>query len=274
MKVAYVTTDHPAAEQDDEREIALTAWLGAGIEGSPVNWKDPHVDWSDFDAAVVRSPWDYILHRDEFVAWAHRVESATRLFNPARVIERNTDKTYLRTLGVPTVPTHWAEPGTDLPEWDEYVVKPAISAGARDTIRTADRTAAQSHAATLLAAGRTVMVQPYIPSVEQEGELSLLYFGGQFSHAVRRHPMLTGVAETADNRATLRDPDDDQFALAERVLAAVPETLLYARVDLVRMPDGEPVLIELELTEPYLFLREELAAPDLFAETLAEMLKG
>lgn len=274
MKVAYVTTDHPAAEQDDERETALTAWLGAGIEGSPVNWRDPRVDWSDFDAAVVRSPWDYILYRDEFVAWAHRVGSVTRLLNPAPVIEWNTDKTYLRTLGVPTVPTHWAEPGTELPEWDEYVVKPAVSAGARDTIRTTDRNAAESHAATLLAAGRTVMVQPYVPSVEQEGELSLLYFGGQFSHAVRRHPMLTGVAETAENRATLRDPDDDQFAFAERVLAAVPETLLYARVDLVRMPDGEPVLIELELTEPYLFLRHELAAPDLFAEALAEMLKG
>ncbi|MBD3144222.1 ATP-grasp domain-containing protein [Microbispora bryophytorum] len=278
MRVAYVTTDHPAAEHDDEREIALTAWLGAGIEGSPVNWLDPRVDWSEFDAAVVRSPWDYIDRRDEFVAWAHRVESVTRLFNPAPVIEWNTDKTYLRTLGVPTVPTHWptqgGDPGADLPDWDEFVVKPAISAGARDTVRTADRGAAAGHAATLLAAGRTVMVQPYIPSVEQEGELSLLYFGGRFSHAVRRHPMLTGVAETAENRATLRDPDDDQFALAERVLAAVPENLLYARVDLVRMPDGEPVLIELELTEPYLFLREELAAPDLFAETLAEMLKA
>ncbi|MEV7807614.1 hypothetical protein AB0O28_32160 [Microbispora sp. NPDC088329] len=278
MKVAYVTTDHSAAEHDDEREIALAAWLGAGIEGSPVNWRDPRVDWSEFDAAVVRSPWDYIDHRDEFVAWAHRVESATRLFNPASVIEWNTDKTYLRTLGVPTVPTHWlvqgAEPGRDLPEWDEYVVKPAVSAGARDTIRTADRDAAAAHAAALLAEGRTVMVQPYIPSVEQEGELSLLYFGGRFSHAVRRHPMLSGVAETRENRATLRDPDDDQFALAERILAAAPPDLLYARVDLVRMPDGEPVLIELELTEPYLFLRDELAAPDLFAETLAEMLKG
>lgn len=273
MKVAYVTTAHPAAVNDDEREIALAAWLGAGIEGAPVNWDDPRVDWASFDAAVVRSAWDYIDRRDEFVAWAHRVESATRLFNPASVLEWNTDKTYLRTLGVPTVPTHWPEHGTDLPEWDEYVVKPAISAGARDTVRTADRETAAEHAAKLLADGRTVMAQPYIPSVEQEGELSLLYFGGQFSHAVRRHPMLSGVAETAENRATLRDPDDDQFALAERILAALPQTLLYARVDLVRMPDGEPVLMELELTEPYLFLPDELAAPGLFAETLAEMLK-
>ncbi|GAA4209123.1 ATP-grasp domain-containing protein [Microbispora amethystogenes] len=273
MKVAYVTTDHPIIRFDDEREIVLAAWLGAGIEGSPVNWHDPAVDWADFDAAVVRSAWDYIDRRDEFVAWAHRVERVTRLFNPAPVLEWNTDKTYLRTLGVPIVPTFWPEPGAELPEWEEYVVKPAVSGGARDTIRTADRETAAAHAAALLAEGRTAMVQPYIPSVEQEGELSLLYFGGRFSHAVRRNPMLSGEPVAA-NRATLRDPDDDQFALAERVLAAVPQDLLYARVDLVRMPDGEPVLIEVELTEPYLFLRDELAAPDLFAEVLAETLKA
>ncbi|WP_182886300.1 ATP-grasp domain-containing protein [Microbispora sp. H10885] len=274
MKVAYVTADDTVSRHDDERETALAAWLGVGIEGAPVNWRDPRADWSEFDAVVVRSAWDYIERRDEFVAWAHRVERVTRLFNPAAVLGWNTDKTYLRTLGVPTVPTFWPEPGAGLPEWDEYVVKPAVSAGARDTTRTADRDAAAAHVARLLDEGRTVMVQPYLPSVELEGELSLLYFGGRFSHAVRRHPMLSGVEATAENRATLRDPDDDQFALAERVLAAVPPDLLYARVDLVRMPDGEPVLMEVELTEPYLFLRDELAAPDLFAEALAEALKA
>ncbi|WP_055481662.1 ATP-grasp domain-containing protein [Sphaerimonospora mesophila] len=282
MKVAYVTTGHPVAGDDDERETVLAAWYGAGIEGSPVVWDDPRVDWSSFDAAVVRSTWDYIERRDEFVAWAHRAGAATRLFNPASVIEWNTDKTYLRDLGSPTVPTHWAAPGAGFsgegspeggfPVWDEYVVKPTISAGARGALRTADRAVAEKHAARLLGEGRTVMVQPYLKSVEHEGELSLLYFGGQFSHAVRRHPMLSDTEVTAAGRATLRDPDDDQFALAERVLAEVPPDLLYARVDVARTPEGEPVLMELELTEPYLFLRYELAAPDMFAQVLADLL--
>src|SRR4051812_19950259 len=96
-KVAYVTFADPAG-LDDEREITLAGWLGAGLEGAPAHWDDPAVDWSSFDAAVVRSPWDYIERRDEFVAWAHRTESRTRLFNPASVIEWNTDKTYLRDL--------------------------------------------------------------------------------------------------------------------------------------------------------------------------------
>ncbi|GAA0406885.1 hypothetical protein GCM10009530_68900 [Microbispora corallina] len=272
MNVAYVTTAHPVARFDDERESALAAWLGAGIEGTAVVWDDPRVDWSQFDAAVVRSVWDYVERRDEFVAWAHRVESATRLFNPASVLEWNTDKSYLRDIGVPTVPTHWARPGDELPGWAEFVVKPTVSAGARDTVRTADRAAARAHADRLLGEGRAVMVQPYMEAVEHEGELSMLYFGGEFSHAVRRHPMLTEVEITVDNRATLRDPDDDQFALAERVLAQVGRPLLYARVDVVRMPDGEPVLMELEATEPYLFLGYELAAPDLFARALADLL--
>ncbi|MEW9532302.1 RimK family alpha-L-glutamate ligase [Microbispora sp. NPDC049125] len=272
MKVAYVTTAHPVARNDDEREVALAAWLGAGIEGSPVAWDDPEADWASFDAAVVRSAWNYVDRRDEFLAWTRRAQAATRLFNPASVLEWNTDKTYLRELGVPIVPTHWAEPGGELPDWDEYVVKPTVSASARGVVRTADRQAAAGHVAKLAGEGHAVMVQPYIEAVEREGELSLMYFGGEFSHAVRRHPMLTGVAIDVDNRATLRDPDDDQFALAERVLATVKEPLLYARVDVVRMPDGEPVLMELELAEPYLFLRYELAAPDMFAQALAGLL--
>ena len=272
MKVAYVTCDNPVARFDDEREIVLGAWLGAGIEGTTLAWDDPGADWSSFDAVVVRSAWDYTERRDDFTAWARRVEQVTRLFNPASVLEWNTDKTYLRGLGVPTVPTHWAEPGTDaeLPHWEEYVVKPAISSGARDTVRTADRDLAEAHVAKLVAAGRTAMVQPYVEAVEHEGELSLLYFGGEFSHAVRRHPMLTETAIDEANRARLRDPDDDQFALAELVLNKVGERLLYARIDLVRMPDGEPVLMELEAAEPYLFLRYELDAPDLFARVLAD----
>ncbi|GAA0399360.1 ATP-grasp domain-containing protein [Acrocarpospora corrugata] len=269
MKVAYVTWNGP----DDEREVMLTAWLGLDIEGTPVRWDDPEVDWSSFDAAVVRSTWDYIHRRDEFTAWAQRAGAATRLLNPATVLTWNTDKTYLRDLGVPTVPTHWSSIG--IPVWDDYVIKPAISAGARDTIRTRDRQQAEAFAVELESQGRTVMAQPYLETVEHEGELSLIYFGGQFSHAVRRNPMLahgTGELISENAKFSLRDPDDDQFELAERVLGQVAEELLYARVDLVRMPDGEPVLIELEVTEPYLYLKAEFDAPDMFAKALADAL--
>ncbi|MDP9861139.1 MULTISPECIES: ATP-grasp domain-containing protein [Streptosporangium] len=244
---------------DDEKELALAAWAEAGIAGRIVRWDDPEADWAAFDAVVVRSAWDYVDRRAEFLDWARRVESVTRLLNPAAVLERNTDKTYLRDLKAPAIPTYWVGPGeeADFPVLDEYVVKPTVSAGARDTIRTGDRGEAGAHAARLVAEGRTAMIQPYLDMVETEGETSLLYFGGRFSHAIRRNPMLAGNATgpgRGNGHGELRTPGGDQLALAEQVLAEFPD-VLYARVDLVRLPDGSPVLIELELTEPYLFLR-------------------
>ncbi|WP_285776235.1 hypothetical protein [Microtetraspora sp. NBRC 13810] len=268
--MAYVTFADPDGH-DDERETVLAAWAEAGIAGRAVRWDDPEADWGSFQAAVVRSTWDYVRRRAEFTAWAHRAAGLTRLLNPAPVIERNTDKTYLRELGVPVVPTHWTDTG--LPLWDEYVVKPAISAGARDTIRTADREEAARHAAALRSGGRTPMIQPYLPMVEAEGETSLVYFGRVFSHAVRRSAMLSGSAAGVDNvRAALRDPAPDQLELAGRVLAGIPGDLLYARVDLVRLAGGEPALMELELTEPYLYLRWAPGSADRLAAALKALL--
>ncbi|MBB2912309.1 glutathione synthase/RimK-type ligase-like ATP-grasp enzyme [Streptosporangium becharense] len=275
ISAAYVTAADPKGF-DDEKELAVAAWAEAGITGHITRWDDPAVDWAAFDAVVVRTPWDYVTRRAEFLTWAREVEAVTRLLNPAGVLERNTDKTYLRDLPVPSIPTFWVAPGeaADVPSLDEYVVKPSVSAGARDTIRTADRDEALAHAARLAAEGRTAMVQPYLDMVEIEGETSLIYFGGRFSHAVRRHPMLAGAAAAPDwenGRGTLRTPDADQVALAERALAEFPG-VLYARVDLVRLADGSPALIELELTEPYLFLRYAPGAATALARALAEAL--
>ncbi|MER6170232.1 hypothetical protein [Streptosporangium sp. NPDC001681] len=273
VSAAYVTFADPD-KLDDEKGIVVAAWAEVGITGHIVRWDDPEVDWAGFDAVVVRTPWDYVTRRTEFLDWARHVESVTRLFNPAAVLERNTDKVYLKDLKAPIIPTSWVAPGetANLPLLDEYVVKPSISAGARDTIRTADREQAEEHAAKLAANGRTAMIQPYLDMVEGEGETSMLYFGGRFSHAVRRNPMLTESATKpgqGNDHGELRTPDPDQFALAEQVLGEFPE-LLYARVDLVRLADGSPALIEIELTEPYLFLSYAPGAAANLATALAK----
>jgi glutathione synthase/RimK-type ligase-like ATP-grasp enzyme len=192
------------------------------------------------------------------------------LLNPADVLAWNTDKVYLRELadaGVPVIDTRWdVRRGDDLPDTvEEWVVKPSISGGARDTARWADRSDVYDHSEELLSAGHTVMVQPYIPSVDSEGETALMYFGGRFSHAIRKGALLKrgeGVHEEAELSETItpRAPTATQLDVAEQVLAAIPsslgpaESLAYARVDLVTDPDGVPRLIELELTEPSLFL--------------------
>ncbi|MBM0233809.1 hypothetical protein JNW91_19300 [Micromonospora sp. STR1_7] len=286
-RVALVTCTKLAdLDPDDRLVLAPLAARGATVE-APV-WDDPDVDWSSYDLVVLRSPWDYALRRDEFVAWAASVPA---LVNPADVVRWNTDKRYLAELnaaGVPTVPTSWVGPGESWqPPADtgEYVIKPAVSAGSQDTGRydLADpehRDLAVAHVRRLSTAGRTTMVQPYLSAVDTEGETALLFLAGPdglaFSHAIRKGPMLTGPNLGPDGlykaeEISARTARPDQLAVAERTLATVPggtRQLLYARVDLIPGPDGDPILVELELTEPSLFIGYADGAPDRLATAI------
>ncbi|MEV4215907.1 hypothetical protein [Micromonospora sp. NPDC049662] len=287
-RVALVTCSRLVDLDPDDR-LVLDPLAARGITAEAAVWDDPDVDWSAYDLVVLRSPWDYALRRDEFVAWAATVPT---LVNPADVVRWNTDKRYLGELsaaGVPTVPTAWVEPGASWsPPADtgEYVIKPAVSSGSQDTGRydLADpehRALADAHVRRLSAAGRTTMVQPYLSAVDTEGETALLFLAGPdglaFSHAIRKGAMLTGPDLGPDElykaeEITARTAAVEQLAVADRTLAAVPggtRQLLYARVDLISGPAGDPVLVELELTEPSLFLGYAENAPDRLATAIA-----
>ncbi|MEO3774237.1 hypothetical protein [Micromonospora sp. B9E7] len=286
-RVALVTCADLADLDPDDR-LVLAPLTARGITVETEVWDDPDVDWSSYDLVVLRSPWDYALRRDEFVAWAATVPV---LVNPAEVVRWNTDKRYLAELsaaGVPTVPTSWVEPGEGWQppaETGEYVLKPAVSAGSQDTGRydLADpehRALAAAHVRRLSDAGRVTMVQPYLRAVDTEGETALLFLAGPdglaFSHAIRKGPMLTGPDLGPDGlykaeEITSRTARPEQLAVAEKTLAAIPggtRQLLYARVDLIPGPDGEPVLVELELTEPSLFIGYADGAPDRLADAV------
>jgi glutathione synthase/RimK-type ligase-like ATP-grasp enzyme len=246
----------------------IPALEACGLSAEPRVWDDSTVRWNDFRVVVIRSTWDYAERRDAFLHWA---ASLPRVLNEVPIVTWNTDKTYLRALaasGIPTVPTAWVPAGANdreipLPEGD-FVVKPAISSGAQNTSRYGpdDGVAARHHVERLVAEGREVMVQPYVPSVDERGETGLIYFDGAFSHAIRKGALLRapGVATDelwAREDITPRTPEADEHTVAGAVLDALPwprETLLYARVDLVRGDDGTPWLLELELAEPSLFL--------------------
>jgi len=287
-RIALATSaDFPDLDEDGP---ALLEALGRlGVEAGPAVWTDETVDWSTYDLVVVRSTWDYHSRRDEFLAWARRVAPVTRLANPAEVLEWNTDKTYLRALseaGLPVVPTDWLEPGDTFvpPVQGEYVVKPTVSAGSRDTNRyqAGDHDElALTHASTLLAAGRPVMVQPYLHEIDTAGETALLYFGGELSHAIRKGPLLTPAMAPVSGAykeevIVAREPSDAELMVGERVLDALASLapagradLLYARVDLVPGHDGEPTLMELELTEPSMFLVYDGASGAVAADRFA-----
>jgi hypothetical protein len=284
---------------DDDGPALLAALASHNVLAEPVVWTDLQVDYSRYDLVVVRSTWDYHHSLDEFLAWADRVAAITPLANAAPVLAWNTHKTYLRdlgALGLPVVDTTWLDPGDTftVPASGEYVVKPAVSAGSRNTNRYVvgdhdDR--ATDHVRSLLAAGRTVMVQPYLDAIDTDGETALLFFGGKFSHAVRKAPLLElGMAfVTAAFKAESmqpREPSRTELEVAGRVLDAVPSTglgaargdLLYARVDLVPSADGSPVLLELELTEPSMFLTldgtQGAKAAERFAAVIAARVAG
>ncbi len=237
-----------------------------GVEARPAVWDDPTVDWAAADLVLVRSTWDYAKRRDEFLAWAARVEEVTVLHNPLAVLRWSTDKTYLRDLaaaGVPTVPTAFLDAADDTnPYADvEHVVKPAVSAGSLDTTRVAPGDGAESRRRieAILATGRTVMVQPYLHGVDELGETALVFYDGHFSHALRKAALLTADGGEAtglfkEEDMSPREPSEAEHAAAARVLAAIPGgPPLYARVDLLPSDDG-PLLLELELAEPSFFL--------------------
>jgi hypothetical protein len=287
-RVALVTCGELADLDPDDR-LLLAPLAARGVRVEAAVWDDPGVDWSGYALAVVRSTWDYASRRAEFVAWAGRVP---RLANPADVIAWNTDKRYLRELaaaGLPVVPTTWVGPddGWQPPSGGEYVVKPAVSVGSRDTGRydlgdAQHRRLAAGHVDRLQRAGRLVMVQPYLTAVDAAGETALLFVPGPdgrlaFSHAIRKGPMLDGPDPRVqglykDEVITARVPGAAELVVAGRVLAAVPggtDRLLYARVDLIPGADGGPMLIELELAEPSLFLAHGGDAADRLAAAIA-----
>jgi glutathione synthase/RimK-type ligase-like ATP-grasp enzyme len=266
---------------DEDAPVLLAACSAAGLDAEWVVWDDAAVEWSSYDLVVIRSTWDYVPRRDDFAAWA---ASVPRLANPADVIAWNTDKTYLRELaaaGVPVVPTAWLEPGAaaDWPEWPDLVVKPTVSAGSQDTARYGpdEQDRARAHADRLLAAGRPVMVQPYLAGVDTAGEAMLVHLAGGYSHAFTKAAILR-PGESAETDALFRpeqvspaEPTEDQRSVAERALAAVPGgpvRLLYARVDLLPGETGDPVLIELELTEPSLWLSSVPGSADRLAAAI------
>jgi len=295
-RIALATCNfHPELAEDDVPVLAALR-KHDGVEAVAAIWDDPDVDWSSFDLVVLRSTWDYSSRREEFLAWA---TSVPRLLNPAGLVEWNTDKSYLRELAdasLPTIPTIWLDPArnlssravhTRMPAHGDFVIKPTVSRGSRDTGRyeageAHSRGLAIRHAVELLKDERHVMVQPYLTQVDTEGESVLVYIDGEFSHSVRKGAMLQGPfrgmaglykqEEMSDREAT-----DAERAVADRVVAHAREVLhrvsdeqelLYARVDLVPGNDGEPVVIEFEVAEPSLFLSFKPGAAEKLAEAI------
>ena len=298
MHVALVTAREALPLDQDLPPLESTLAESGATVSTPC-WDDEAVDWHRFDLAVLRSTWDYVDRIGEFLCWAERCARQTRLVNPPEVVRWNTDKHYLVELarsGVPVVPTTFVEPGAQAAvalevflkgdaavqsscvcgPCAEFVVKPAVGAGSKDTARyrRAEKARALEHLESLLAARRSAMLQPYLDAVDAQGETAIIYLGGRYSHAIRKGPLLeldAGLVEGlfAPEEITPREPEPAEHAVAAAAYRALPfEAPVYARIDLVRGASGAPLVLELELTEPSLFFTHAPFSARRFADVL------
>ncbi len=272
---------------DEDGALLLDALASVGVVAKWVTWTDPSIDWQRAPV-VVRSTWDYTQMRERFLTW---LDALARVHNPPPIVAWNSDKCYLLDLAADDVaitPTSIATPGEDIaiPDSGEFVVKPSVGAGSRGAGRFTPEHAdsARAHVAALHGAGRTVLVQPYLDAVDEHGETALMYFDGVFSHAIRKGAMLgTGAAYPLDESSGLfieenvsqREASSAELAVGAAAMTAVAARFgsapLYARVDLLPSPVG-PVVVELELVEPSLFL--SYGAGDEPARTFADAIAG
>lgn len=284
--------DNFSGDVDGDMQITLDALSALGIDARARAWDDETVDWTQPAAVVVRSTWDYHRRPEEFVRWVEHVAQSTRLENRADVLAWNIDKRYLVDLdhaGLPVIDTVFIDASSGGPDdpltiarlealgqGRDLVVKPAVSAGSNDTRRHDSRDSAKRHVQELRAQGRTVMVQPYLDRVDTDSETGLVYLDGSYSHAFSKGPMLADPGRSVGDlylaeKIDARRPTDAQRDLGDRVMAWLEKRwgrLLYARIDMLPTDDG-PVVIEIELTEPSLYLHLDTGAAARFAEAIA-----
>jgi glutathione synthase/RimK-type ligase-like ATP-grasp enzyme len=275
----------PNLSHDDR--LLLAPLAARGVRAEPAAWDDPAVAWDSYDALIIRSTWNYHKAYEAFLSWIDHVEAlGVPMWNPPAILRWNADKTYLRDLassGVNVVPTRWVAPTgtTSLAElvahagWSDVVVKPTVSASAYETWRVAGRdvTSEDESRFQRLAARGSVIVQPFVPELQRDGEWSLFFLGGEYSHAALKRPRAGDFRVQPEHGGTVesKPAPPHLIAAASAVTAHIPGPWLYARVDGCEV-DGQLLLIELELLEPWLFLEAEPAVAERFAEAICRVL--
>lgn len=279
MSIALVTCQN-LSEPDLDEALLCEAIRARDVPVSVVAWNAAPAPPAPEDHAlwVLRSTWDYHHHLESFFAFAARTASRSRLVNPLHLLRWNAHKTYLRDLkmrGVPVVRTAFIPRGSaasllDVKRdyaFDDVVIKPAVSGGSFKTRRFRPEEAEEGHEFLReLAADRDVLVQGYAPDVEVSGERAVVFIDGELTHSVRKAPRLSGDDESVSSALPI---STDERALAEMVLRPMWTRLLYARVDMVRDEGGNPMVMEVEIIEPSLFLLQHPPALKRFADAIA-----
>jgi O-ureido-D-serine cyclo-ligase len=268
-------------EPDPDQAPLDAAFAAAGVDAVWVAWDDPAADWDAPVPTIIRSTWNYMLDLPGYLAWCERAARAAPLWNPLDVIRGSLHKRYLIDLqarGVAVVPTVMIERGAPCDVaaiaaargWGRLVIKPAVGAGSFNArvFATSERDAATAHATMLTATGEA-LIQPYVDSVDDHGERSLVWIDGAFSHQIRKAPRFAGDAESVTGPHPITE---EERAVATAAIAPWADRILYGRVDLARDAAGAPMVMELELAEPSLFFAHGAGSADRYVAGLLRRL--
>jgi glutathione synthase/RimK-type ligase-like ATP-grasp enzyme len=287
MKKVALATYNGIPDLTEDDRLLIDCLDRYDVSAEAAVWDSSTVDWAAYDGVMIRSCWDYHLRPHEFSAWVSRIEAANvSLWNPPDVVRWNMDKRYLRELQMMSVAiprTAWLDRGTPVGLWSlmeeqgwrRAVVKPTISASAHKTwaVSIEESEARQGMFEEMLRTS-DVMVQEFIEEIAVEGEWSLIFFGGSYSHAVLKRVALGDFRVQSDfgGFTELQDVPPTLVEQAQAITDLIRWPWLYARVDGIDV-EGRLLLMELELIEPHLFLGKDSMAPQRLAASLASRLK-
>ena len=284
--IAFATSSEFKNLLEDDLLVAKQLAMH-NIQVVPAVWDDQSIDWSDYDAVIVRSPWDYFLKGDAYFQWIKSFlnNSNTKLLNPPQAILDNIDKRYLLEFeqqGITIIPTYCVEKDTQTNlksilekySWDKIVIKPVISAGAYGTWRCSlDKAEQEQDKFAEQFSRETVFIQPFMPEIQSEGEWSIIYFNGEYSHSVLKS--VTGddfrIQEEFGGTTKAIEPTANILKQTQKIMDLQKERLLYARVDGV-IRDGQFLLMELEINEPSLFFEFSEKGVEMFSKAVINFL--
>ena len=287
-RCAYLVMDDPGDYVTDYH-LSFDAMAELGWQVDCVPWRNPSHDWSQYDGVYICTPWDYPENPGLFLETRDAIEASTaELINPLALVRWSHAKTYLRDLaerGGSVVPSLWFDrfdPG-EVSSWfedfdsDRVVIKPQVGTNSQhQLVLSMPISEDVMSEVQRVYNGRPFFVQPFIANVQSEGEYSLFFLGGEYSHATLRVPKPGDFRSQEEHGAEVLTitADEEQIAAAERLLSLVDPEPTYARVDLVRDDDGAYRLMELEMVEPSLYLRTDEDSPMRFARAFDRAVLG
>ncbi len=286
-RVAFLSTDNLENFFTYDK-LLIEPMKNIGWIAEEISWRKENVNWSDYDSVIVRSTWDYQNDSEKFISVLEKINNVSHLENDLDLMKWNMNKNYLFGLGqkgVKIVDTIWeksfninlADEYFEKLNTDEIIIKPNISANADNTFRlTREKLNKNLGQLEKIFASREFMVQPFLKNIIDEGEYSLFFFNGKFSHSVLKKPKENDFRVQEEHGGNIQPfkVSSELILIAENIIKKLSTIPLYGRVDLVRTKENEFALIELELIEPSLYLNKDNKSPFRFVKAFEEKLTG